>query len=40
MILSQFLTIGKPEEVVTIYARNAYRSREGWLLLTAGTPKT
>ncbi|XP_066024772.1 DNA polymerase nu-like isoform X3 [Pocillopora verrucosa] len=29
------LIVGKPEEVVTIYARNAYRSREGWLLLTA-----
>ncbi|RMX47437.1 hypothetical protein pdam_00002160 [Pocillopora damicornis] len=29
------LVVGKPEEVVTIYARNAYRSREGWLLLTA-----
>ncbi|KAJ7378864.1 hypothetical protein OS493_020466 [Desmophyllum pertusum] len=29
------LIVGKPEEVVTIYARDAYRSREGWLLLAA-----
>lgn len=27
---------GKPEEVVAIYARDAYRSRQGWLLLAAG----
>ncbi|KAL9982361.1 hypothetical protein ACROYT_G004393 [Oculina patagonica] len=29
------LIVGKPEEVVTIYARDAYKSREGWLLLAA-----
>jgi len=29
-------SLGKPEEVVTIYARDAYTSREGWLLLAAG----
>jgi len=29
-------TLGKPEEVVTIYARDAYRSKEGWLFLAAG----
>ena len=32
-----FLLIqGKPEEVITIYARDAYVSRQGWLLLAAG----
>ena len=35
--LHYFLLIqGKPEEVITIYARDAYRSRQGWLLLAAG----
>lgn len=32
---------GKEEEVVTIFARDAYKSQEGWLFLAAGMcPRT
>ena len=31
-----FYIQGKPEEVITINPRAAYRSRHGWFLLAAG----
>lgn len=35
-MLSCFYIQGKPEEVITINPRAAYRSRQGWFLLAAG----